>query len=205
MLRIQIVDDHKMVVKSLSQMIDQSGIAQVTGKYFDLKSCREGLKKKMPDILLLDIELPDGDGVEFCEEIIREYPELKVIMLTCYKEFNIAKRALNNGAKGYILKNAELEEFLTGIKTVNNGNMFLCDEIEFLLREKKDTDVIWLTNREKEVLKHITDGYTTAEIAKKIHRNNETVKSHRRNLFIKFKVKNVAELTKRAYAMRFVK
>jgi DNA-binding NarL/FixJ family response regulator len=98
-----------MVVESLSKLINESGIAQVTCVYFDLKSCRTGLKDKLPDVLLLDIGLPDGDGVDFCTEIKKIHPRLKIIMLTTYKEFSIARRALYNGALGYILKNSESE------------------------------------------------------------------------------------------------
>ena len=100
MINLQIVDDHKMVVESLSKQINESGKAQVTGAYYDLASCRKGLESSVPDIMLLDIGLPDGDGVDFCKEITKKYPNLKIIMLTSYKEFSIAKRALHNGAKG---------------------------------------------------------------------------------------------------------
>ena len=106
MIDLQIVDDHKMVVESLSKLIDESGIAEITDVYYDLRTCWEGLSKRLPDILLVDIALPDGDGVDFCAEVKKVYPELKIMMLTTYKEFNIAKRALHNGALGYILKNA---------------------------------------------------------------------------------------------------
>jgi len=204
MITVSIVDDHKMVVESLSKMIDESDIAQVTGRYFDLESLRQGLAKERPDVLLLDIGLPDGDGVDFCAEILKEYPEIKIIMLTTYKEFHVAKRALHNGALGYILKNAGSEEVFEGIKTVSEGDQFLCEEIDILLKDKKDSDVIWLTNREKEVLKYIADGYTTKEIADFIFVDSETVKTHRKNLFIKVKAKNMAELLKRAYEMKLI-
>ncbi len=204
MVTLQIVDDHKMVVESLSKLIEESGIAQVTGIYYDLKSCRLGLEKAIPDILLLDIGLPDGDGVDFCSEIKNRFPGLKVMMLTSYKEFNIAKRALHNGALGYVLKNAEIEEMIAGIETVSRGEQFLCEEIDILLRNKKNIDVIWLSNREKEILKHIADGYTTKEIADAIFRDMETVKTYRRNLLIKLDAKNTAELVKKGYEMKMI-
>jgi DNA-binding NarL/FixJ family response regulator len=204
MISIQIVDDHKMVVESLSRMINESGIAQVTGKYYDLKSCREGLVKKTPTVLLLDVELPDGNGVDFCAEIKRNYPGLKIIMLTSYKEFNIARHALHNGALGYVLKNADPEEIFTGIETVSRGRQFLCEEIDLLLKDKKDMKVIWLTNREKEILKYTAEGHTAKETAELIFRDIETVKTCRRNLFLKLKVKNMAELIKKGYEMKLI-
>ena len=204
LIRVSIVDDHKMVVESLSKVINESDIAQVTGKYYNLESCHQGLAKERPDILLLDIGLPDGNGIDFCAEIIKEYPEIKIIMLTTYKEFHVAKRALHNGALGYILKNAGSEEVFAGIETVSKGTQFLCEEIDILLKDKKDSDIIWLTNREKEVLKYIADGYTTKEIADFIFVDSETVKSHRKNLFTKVKAKNMAELLKKAYEMKLI-
>ena len=204
MISLQIVDDHKMVVESLSKLINESGKAQVTGVYYDLESCGKGLESSVPDIMLLDIGLPDGDGVDFCKEITKKYPNLKVIMLTSYKEFSIAKRALHNGAKGYILKNAESEEMLAGIETVSDGGIFLCEEIDMLLVNKKSDDVIWLSNREREVLLYIAEGYTTNEIADKIFRSAEAVRSQRRNLLIKMNAKNMAVMVKKAYDMKLI-
>lgn len=204
MINLQIVDDHKVVVESLKKLINESGIALVTDVYYDLESCRLGLEKTLPDILLLDIGLPDGDGVDFCAEIIKHYPGLKIIMLTTYKEFSIARRALHNGAYGYILKNAESEEMLTGIETVSRGEQFLCEEINLLLKEKRSEKVVWLANREKEILKYIADGYTTKEIADLIFRDIETVRTHRRNLLIKLDAKNTAVMVKKGYEMKLL-
>jgi DNA-binding NarL/FixJ family response regulator len=204
MINLQIVDDHRMVVESLSKLINESGIAKVTNTYYDLKSCREGLAKELPDVFLLDIALPDGDGVDFCAEIKKQYPELKVIMLTTYKEFNIAKRALHNGASGYILKNTESEEMLIGIESVNQGELFLCEEIDILLQEKKNEDTVWLSNREKEILRYVADGLTTNEIAKIISRSTENVRTFRRNLLVKLNAKNMAELIKKGYEMKLI-
>lgn len=204
MITVQIADDHKMVVESLSRMISESGIARVTGKYYDLKSCRKGLAKETPDVLLLDIELPDGDGVDFCAEAKKNYPQLKIIILTSYKEFNIARHALYNGALGYVLKNADPEEIFAGIETVSRGKQFLCEEIDLLLKERKDTKAIWLTNREKEILKHTADGRTVKETADLIFRDVETVKTCRKNLFLKLEAKNMAELVKKGYEMKLI-
>ncbi|MDR2810387.1 MAG: response regulator transcription factor [Tannerellaceae bacterium] len=204
LIRLSIVDDHKMVVESLSKLINESGIAQITSVYYDLKSCRREMAKNLPDILLLDIGLPDGDGVEFCGEITKAYPGLKIIMLTTYKEFSIAKRALHNGALGYILKNAESEEMLIGIETVHRGERFLCEEIDLLLKEKKNQGVVWLGNREREVLGYIAEGYTSKEIANLIFRDEETIRTYRRNLLIKLVARNTAEAVKKGYEMRLI-
>jgi DNA-binding NarL/FixJ family response regulator len=204
MINVQIVDDHKLLADCLSRIINESGIARISKIYYDLKSCREGLAKEISDILLLDIELPDGDGVDFCAEITKVYPGLKIIMLTSYNEFNIAKHALHNGAFGYILKNSEPEELLAGIETVSMGEQFLCEEIDTLLKDKRKTEAVWLTNTEKLVLKHIANGYTRKEIAELLHRDEETIKTHWRNLLVKLKAKNTAELVKKRYEMKLI-
>ncbi|MDR0508084.1 MAG: response regulator transcription factor [Dysgonamonadaceae bacterium] len=204
LISVAVVDDHKLLAGSLSWIINESGIAQISAVYHDLKSCREGLKKEIPDVLLLDIELPDGDGVDFCAEITEIYPELKIIMLTSYKEFNIAKHALHNGAFGYILKNSEPEELIAGIETVNMGEQFLCEEIDVLLRDKRKEEVVFLTNTEKLVLKHIADGYTRKEIATMLNRDEQTVKTHWRNLMVKLNAKNAVVLIKKSYEMRLL-
>ena len=204
MVSLQIVDDHKLVVECLNKLINESGIARVTGVYYDLKSCRLGLEQDLPDVLVLDIALPDGDGVDFCAELKQIYPDLKIIMLTTYKEFSIAKRALYNGALGFILKNSEIEEMLAGIEAVSRGEQFLCEEIDLLLKERKSDDIVWLSNREKEILKYIAEGYTTREIADFIRRNEETVRTHRRTLLIKLDAKNTPVAVKKGIEMKLI-
>lgn len=193
-----------MVAEGLSRIIDGSDIARVVGKYYNLKSCREGLSKGARGVMLLDIELADGNGVDFCAEIKREHPGLRVIMLTGFKEFNIAQHALHNGALGYVLKNADPEEIFAAIETVNRGEQFLCEEIDLLLKNKKDTKTIWLTNREKEVLRYTARGYTAKETADLICRDVETVKKCRKNLFLKLNARNMADMIRKGYEMKLI-
>jgi len=205
LVTVAIVDDHKMVVKGFSKLINDSNVATVTQVYYDITSCREGLKKALPDILLLDIGLPDGDGVEFCGEITKMYPRLKIIMLTSYKQFNVAKRALSNGALGYILKNSEPEEIFAGIEAVNRGEQFLCEEIDILLKDKLDTKVTWFSHRELEILQFIANGLTSGEIAQRIFRDDETVKSHRQNLLIKLEAGNTPLMIRKACEQNLIR
>lgn len=204
MIKVDILDDHKMLAESLSRLINDSKVAKVENVYYNIASCRKKLGESLPNILLLDIGLPDGDGIDFCSELKEQYPALKIIMLTTYKEINIVKRAIHNGALGYIIKNAEAEEVLLGIQTVNKGILFLCEEINLLAEERKEEKLIWLSNREKEVLKYVAEGYTTKEIGDLIYRDAETVKTYRRNLLLKLNAKNVAVLIKKAYEMKFI-
>jgi DNA-binding NarL/FixJ family response regulator len=204
MINVQIADDHTILVRSLSRMINESDFALVTNVYYTLKSCTEGLSKQLPDVLLLDIGMPDGDGVEFCAAITERYPSLKIIILTGYREFNIAKHALHSGARGYILKNVDLEEMFAGIKTVNSGERFLCREIDVIMEDRKETDAIWLTDIEKSILKLCADGHTRRQIAEIVHRDDETVKSHLKNIRVKLFAKNTAQAVRTGHVMKLI-
>jgi DNA-binding NarL/FixJ family response regulator len=204
MINVQIADDHAIVVQSLSKMINESDFARVTNVYYTLTSCIEGLTKQLPDVLLLDIGMPDGDGVEFCAAVTKMYPSLKIIMLTGYRGFNIAKHSLNSGARGYILKNADPEEMFAGIKAVNSGKQFLCEEMDALLKDKKETDAIWLTDIEKSILRLCADGYTRRQIAEIVHRDAETVKSHLKNIRVKLFAKNTTQAVQTGHLMKLI-
>jgi DNA-binding NarL/FixJ family response regulator len=194
MINVHIADDHIMVVESLSAIINASKRAmQVTNAYYTLKECRKGLSRKLPDILLLDIEMPDGHGIDFCAEMMKVYPKLKIIMLTAYKTFTIAKYALRYGARGYLLKNADVEEMFDGIEKVYQGEQFLCKEIDTLLEDKSKSSQNLLTNTEKRILQLRAQGYTLKEIGESIHRDEETIKTHLKNARIKLDAKNTIE------------
>jgi DNA-binding NarL/FixJ family response regulator len=204
MINVQIVDDHKMLVEGLCRTINESGIAEISATYHDLETCRQGLATACPDVLLLDISLPDGNGVDFCAEIKKRYPDLKIMMLTTYNEFNVAKRSLHNGALGYILKNAMGEEVIAGIETVSNGEIFLCEEIDILMKKKKKDDIIWLTVQEKKVLELIADGYADPQIAEKMFLARETIKGYRKDLLLKFSARNSVALVRSAIEQKLI-
>jgi DNA-binding NarL/FixJ family response regulator len=198
------VDDHKILSEGLRRIIDESGIAAVSTVYNDLDSARKGLADARPDVLLLDVELPDGNGVDFCAELIKQYPDLKIMMLTSFDNISIAKRSLKNGARGYSLKNAMPEEIISGIEAVNNGEQFLCEEIDLLLKQKKEEQILYLSPREKELLKLIADGYTDNEIADRLFLSKESSKTYRKNLLMKFNAKNSIMLVKIAQEEKLI-
>jgi DNA-binding NarL/FixJ family response regulator len=201
MININITEDQKLMVQSLSDTINRSGVAQVTNLYYTLQSCREGLAKQLPDILLLDIGMTDGDGLHFCSETAKLYPELKIVMLTGHKEYNIAKFAMNNGAHGYILKDVDTDEMFTGIEMVYKGKQFLCKEIADLLKDRDEIGVIWLTETEKRVLQLCAEGYTQKQIAAKLCRTRATIKSHIRNIHLKLDVNNTVQAVRKYIEM----
>jgi DNA-binding NarL/FixJ family response regulator len=204
MISVQIVDDHKMLLDGLCRIINESGTARVNQLYYSLQACRNGLCLNLPDVLLLDIHLPDGNGVDFCAETKTLYPGLKILMLTSLNETSVVKRSLHNGAQGYILKNATSEEVIAGIVAVNRGERFLCKEANLLMKKKKQDEIIWLTTREKEILRLIAEGLSNPEIADRIFLSQETVKGYRRDLLLKFGAKNSVALVKAAIEQRLV-
>ena len=203
MIQVAITDDHKMLVEGLKKMIEESGQAQVIGMAHSGKECRSLLNQELPDVLLLDINLPDISGVDLCAELKQNYPNLKILALTSYGEYSMVRRMLDNGALGYVLKNAMCEEVIEGIATVAQGEPFLCHEVDMLMKKQADTSV-WLTPREEALLKLIVEGYTNPEIAEKIFLSPETIKGYRKNLLFKLGAKNTAALVKIALDQKLV-
>jgi DNA-binding NarL/FixJ family response regulator len=203
MISIHIVDDHKMLVEGISKAIDESGVAVVSHISHTIAACRAALEISLPDILLLDLNLPDGSGIDLCAEIRGRYPQLKILILTTYSEYSIARRVLNNGASGYILKNSSSKELIEGIETVMQGETFLCRTIHALMNRRTD-EPVWLTLREQEILRCIMNGLTNQEIADKMFLSVETIKTYRKNLIFKLGARNSMMLVKMAIENKWV-
>jgi DNA-binding NarL/FixJ family response regulator len=203
MIRVNIVDDHKILVEGLRKLIEESGAITVTQIAYNADECRKQLRYELPDVLLLDVNLPDTDGVTLCEELKKLYPNLRILALTSYGEYTVVRRMMESGASGYILKNAMSEEVIAGIETVANGNEFLCHEVDMMMK-KKDNNEIWLSQRERDLLKLVVEGYTNPEIADKIFLSPETIKGYRKNLLLKLDAKNTASLVKKAIEGKWV-
>jgi DNA-binding NarL/FixJ family response regulator len=203
LIAVAIIDDHKILLEGLEQLINQSGVARVAGVGYSVADCRELLEKGLPDVLMLDVGLPDGDGCQLCAELLRQYPSLKVLMLTTYAEIAVITRALEGGASGYVLKNSTSEEIIEGICTVASGERFLCDEVEVLLKKNVHNQII-LTGREQELLRLIVEGLSNAEIADKMCLAPQTVKGYRSNLTFKLGTHNTAQLVRMAIEQKLV-
>jgi DNA-binding NarL/FixJ family response regulator len=197
MITVHILDDHKFLVEGLELLINESKEITVTGVSYSLETCRKALQQQLPDVLLLDLNLPDGSGIDFCGEIHQKEPQIKILVLTTRSEYSVAKQVMENGASGYILKNAKSEDIIAGIKAVMDDEVYLCAEIDTLLKKRTDQHV-WLTSREKQLLKLMIDGYTNQEIADKMFLSVETIKSYRKNLILKLGAKNSILMVKMA-------
>ena len=204
LIRVAIVDDHKVVADGFERLINSSEIAQVTGKAYSVAECRKLISEIQVDVLLLDISLLDGSGIDLCAELKANYPELKILMLTSHSEHSIIMRVLENGASGYILKNAMTEEIIEGIRTVAAGEQFLCSEVKMLLKNNDSQPPVRLSRREQELLRMIVAGLPNDEIADKMFLGYETVKSYRKNLMLKLNAHNTAQLVKIAIEQQWV-
>jgi len=203
MIKVIIVDDHKVIADGLEMLINESETVHVIGKAYSAAGCRELLKGVHPEVLLLDISMPDGNGIDLCPQIKATYPQLKVLMLTSYGELATITRALDAGADGYVLKNSEPEELLEGIRTVASGERFLCEEVNVTLK-KNESNPMELTRREMELLQLIAKGYTLPELADKMCLGYQTIRSYRKNLNIKLDAHNTAQLLQNAKALNLV-
>ncbi len=203
MVKVLIVDDHIILVKGLKKLVDDSGFAKVTGVAYDGKECMRSLRRQLPDVILLDINLPDTSGIDLCQEIMEQYPKIPIVILTSYGEYAMVRRAMDNGAMGYVIKNAMPEEILLSIESVMAGERFLCEEIDMLMR-KRSYNPVWLTPREKELLRLIVSGYTNPEIADIMCLGQLTINSYRKNLLLKMGARNTAVLVRIALEEKLV-
>ncbi len=203
MITVQIVDDHRLFVEGLEKIIVESGIARIIGKAYNARECWQMLVWERADILLLDVHLPDGNGVDLCPQIKQKYPDLKILALTSFAEYAVVSRMLENGAMGYMLKNAMPEEIIQGIETVADGEKFLCHEVDLLLKKQAGQAVI-LTRKERELLRLISEGYISSEIAEKMHLGIDSINNYRKNLLLKLDARNTAVLVKIAIEQKLI-
>lgn len=174
------------------------------GHAMNAASCLAFLHNQQPDVLFLDINLPDKSGIDLCKEIKEKYPDIHILGLSSFNQQSYIQKMIQNGASGYVLKNASLEEIVRAIEVVLQGNIFLSNEASVTMRENKDAQIPIITRREKEVLKLIAEGLTNKEMAEKLFISTTTVDTHRNNLLSKFNVKNTANLIRMAAQFDFI-
>lgn len=211
MIKIAITDDHPLIIKGIAGLIENEADMQLIARFDDGNSTIEGIADLHGlDVLLLDVNLPDIDGEEVCKKIMGIRKELNILVLTSFDETGILKRMIQAGAKGFIIKNTSDIVILEAIRSVNNGNQYIQKELqdklvaESLMLKKEVGYLPKLTRREKEILKYITDQFTTSEIAKELYISPKTVETHRLNMLQKLNVKNTAGLVKLAISNNLI-
>jgi len=203
MYKILIVDDHPILADGLKTLFSDYKLCSLADIAVSGKDCLRKLNTSEYDILLLDINLPDVSGIDLCETIHKEYPNVKIMALTSFSEFTCVDNMMANGASGYVLKNAMPEEIIKGVETVMEGKIFLCHEVDILMKKETDKHV-YLTRREKDLLRLITEGFTNQEISEKLFLGSETIKSYRKNLLFKLNARNTATLVKIALEEKLI-
>jgi DNA-binding NarL/FixJ family response regulator len=202
--KVFIVDDHYMVIEGIRSLLQNEAGIEWAGHASNAASCLAYLHQQQPDVILMDINLPDKSGIDLCKEVRILYPSVFIIGLSTFNQQSFIQKMMENGASGYVLKNATQEELMEAIETVANGKTFLSDEAALSLRKSNTGETPVLTRREKEVLELIADGMTNNEIAAKLFISVTTVDTHRKNLLAKFDARNIASLIKSAMQMQLI-
>lgn len=195
--KLFIVDDHYMVIEGIRSLLQKEKDIEWMGHAMNAASCLAFLKHQEPDVIFMDINLPDKSGIVLCKEVKELYPAVAVLGLSTFNQQPVIRDMTDNGASGYVLKNATKEELLAAITTVRMGKTYLCFEAVQSLRETK-SKVPLITRREKEVLLLIAEGLTNAAIAEQLFISVATVNSHRKSLIEKFEAANTAALIGKA-------
>jgi len=200
MQKALIVEDHPIVSDSLTSLINSSGLGLECHLVSNAHDGLAWLNGNKTEILLLDINLPDMSGIEFCRIAKSRHAGLKILAITSIEQRHVVDQMLAAGANGFILKSSDTSEILEAIKQIISGNSYISKSVADLLKGKfaSNNDLPVLTRREVEVLKLIADGLTNQEIAEKLFISSWTVDSHRKNLLLKFNAKNTAILVKTA-------
>ncbi len=196
MIKLFVVDDHYMVIEGIRSLLQAEQDVQWMGNAGNADSCLAFLQQQQPDIILMDINMPGMSGIELCKVVKAKYPTVNIIALSTFNQSSYVSKMLENGADGYLLKNATREEIMEAIRSVIKGGKYLSFETAKLLRADERRDTPMLTRREKEVLELIAEGLTNQQIADKLFVSPTTVVTHRTHLLEKLNAKNTAALVK---------
>jgi DNA-binding NarL/FixJ family response regulator len=205
--RIILVDDHEVVRLGLRALLERHPQFEVVAEAGTARDAIEQVEQYSPDVVVMDIRLPGGSGIEACEEISEKYPETKVIMLTSYAEDEMLFSAIRAGASGYVLKQIEGEGLVRAIEAVGRGEALLdpavtqriFQEVRKAAKEEEASAFAALTQQEKHVLMLVSEGKTNREIAKALFLGEGTVRNYVSSILSKLGVSNRAEAA--AYAV----
>ena len=203
-IKIIIADDHDVIIDGLMALLSTESDLQVVGRANNGKQLLEVIKNKPVDLIILDIEMPEMNGVEAAEKLKEKHPTLKILVLTMFNTPDFIANLLRHGVDGYILKNSRKKELLQAIRSVMSGRSFYAPEVTDIMmasfRHEKPSkaETPELTPREKDIVRLIAEEYTSREIGEKLFISFHTVERHRKNIIAKLGVKNVAGLVKYA-------
>jgi len=205
-VRVILADDHTIVRYGLSKLLQKEEDIEVIAQADNGKSTMELTRELSPDIVVMDVGMPDLNGIEATRQIARDFPQIKVLGLSMHSGSKFVIEMLRAGASGYLLKDCALEELTIAVRTLAAGKMYLSPAITDVVvekyvrssSEKENSAFSLLSQREREVLQLIAEGKTTKQIALHLHISPKTVEGHRLRLMAKLKMDSLAQLTKYA-------
>ncbi len=207
-IRVVLADDHKIVRDGLRSLVEKQPDMEVIGEADNGRMALELVKQLRPTVVVMDIAMPDLNGIEATRQIVAEVPGIKVVALSMHSDRQFVVRMLEAGASGYLLKNGAFKELARAIHTVVAGQTYLCPEITGVVLEELVHNLpqngssahTVLTPRQREVLQLLAEGNNTKQIALRLHVSVSTVETHRRQIMDKLELFSLAELVK--YAIR---
>lgn len=200
MIKVYIVEDHTVVIEGLRVLLQNETDIEIVGSAGTAADCLEYFSRHTADVVLMDINLPDMNGVELCALIKEKYKQVMVLGLSTFSQGIYMNKLMENGASGYLLKNISRQELVDGIKAANSGSVYFSFEAGKIYKatlEKQSQQPV-LTRREKEVARLIAEGLTNAQISRQLFISIETVDTHRKNLYTKLNVNNTAMMIRYA-------
>jgi DNA-binding NarL/FixJ family response regulator len=207
-IRIILADDHKIVREGLRTLIERQPDMEVVAEAENGRRVMDLAREFSPDVIIMDIAMPDLNGIDATRHIVVEFPNVKVVVLSMYCDKRFVVEVLKAGASGYLLKDCAFEELAHAIRSVIAGEVYLSSKVASViikdymrhLPEDESSAFYVLTAREREVLQLLAEGKTTKQIASLLHISVKTVETHRRQIMSKLDIHSIAELTK--YAIR---
>jgi DNA-binding NarL/FixJ family response regulator len=194
-------------MEGLKTILQNNTDIEVAGCFVTGENLLAALDSLAPDIVLLDIALPDVNGITLCQKIKERAPDVCVLIFSNHSERSMIMQAIQNGASGYLLKNAALDELRDGIREALDGNIAFSREVKEIISRPSRNELAGppqLTRREKQMVKLVAEGKTSAGIAAELSLSVLTIETHRRNLMQKFGVRNTAELIRIAMLQGFI-
>lgn len=195
-IQLLLVDDQRLFINSLKTVLEiKDNEINVIGVCYNGKEAIDFCKKKLPDIILMDVKMPITDGVKATTLLTESYPNIKIIMLTTFDEDEYVKKAIKVGARGYLLKDMMPEDLVFAIKTVANGMMSISPSIinQSLSPKEPENMPLWfkeMNNKELQILKLITHGYDNNEISDKVNLAPQTVKNYVSHIYEKMDIRD---------------
>jgi DNA-binding NarL/FixJ family response regulator len=207
-IRVIIADDHSILRYGISSLIEKNANMEVIAEAENGREAAQLARELSPDVIIMDIEMPDLNGIEATSQIVTDAPDVKVIVLSMHSDRQVISEMLRVGAKGYLLKDSDPDEIIKAIHTVLENRIYLSPEITDIVAKDYINQLLTsefsvlsiLTSREREVLQLLAEGKTSRQIASYLCISLNTVETHRRLIMEKLDIHNIAELTK--YAIR---